>query len=300
MINLEKIAEKYRDAGYSERNADARVCQDIVLKAIARSNLGRNVTIKGGVVMRSITGNVRRATEDLDLDFIKYSLEDESIRYFISKLNCLEGIKIEIKGNKIEQLSQQEYSGKRVYITIKDDEGNVIESKIDLGVHANMNIEQDTYCFDVCMDDEGASLLINSCEQIFAEKLRSLLRFGPLSTRYKDIFDFCYLKNHVDILRLADYIKAYIIDEPSMREKDMNSVCKRVALTFSNRQFRKKNSMLNELRKPDTKVSDILKEKIGSSFAELMNSGLLLLGDSAETFNGTLTEMEQYRYRYCI
>lgn len=84
--------------------------------------------------MRSITGNVRRATEDLDLDFIKYSLEDESIRYFISKLNCLEGIKIEIKGNKIEQLSQQEYSGKRVYIIIKDDEGNIIESKIDLGV----------------------------------------------------------------------------------------------------------------------------------------------------------------------
>lgn len=44
-MNLEKMAEKYRDAGYSERNADARVCQDIVLKAIARSNLGRNVTI---------------------------------------------------------------------------------------------------------------------------------------------------------------------------------------------------------------------------------------------------------------
>ena len=34
-MNLEKMAEKYRDAGYSERNADARVCQDIVLKAIA-------------------------------------------------------------------------------------------------------------------------------------------------------------------------------------------------------------------------------------------------------------------------
>lgn len=43
------------------------------------------MTIKGSVVMRSITGNVRRATEDLDLDFIRYSLEDESIRYFISK-----------------------------------------------------------------------------------------------------------------------------------------------------------------------------------------------------------------------
>ena len=66
MINLEKMTEKYRESGYSERNADARVCQDIVLKTIERSNFGRNVTIKGGVVMHSITGNLRRATEDLD------------------------------------------------------------------------------------------------------------------------------------------------------------------------------------------------------------------------------------------
>ncbi len=238
MINVEKMAEHYRNTGYSERNADARVCQDIVLKAIERSNFGRNVMIKGGVVMRSITGDVRRATEDLDLDFIRHSLEDDSIRYFISKLNCLDGVKIEIKDNKIEQLSQQEYSGKRVYIIIKDDDGNSVESKIDIGVHANMKIEQDTYCFDVCMDDEGASLLINSCEQIFVEKLRSLLRFGPLSTRYKDIFDFCYLKDHVNMSRLADCIKAYIIDEPSMREMDMNGIRKRVAVTFSNRQFK--------------------------------------------------------------
>ncbi|MCD8120425.1 MAG: nucleotidyl transferase AbiEii/AbiGii toxin family protein [Lachnospiraceae bacterium] len=238
MISLDEMTEKYRNIGYSDRNADARVCQDIVLKAIERSNFGRNVTIKGGVVMRSITGNVRRATEDLDLDFIRYSLRDESIRYFISKLNCLDGIKIEIKGGRIEPLSQQEYNGKRVYIIIKDDNGNSIESKIDLGVQANMSIEQDTYCFDVCVDDEGASLLINSCEQIFAEKLKSLLRFGPLSTRYKDIFDLCYLKEHVEMTRLAECIKVYIIDEPSMRERDMNGIQKRVDTTFSNRRFR--------------------------------------------------------------
>lgn len=232
------MEERYRDAGYSERNANARVCQDIVLKAIEQSDFGRNVTIKGGVVMRSITGNVRRATEDLDLDFICYSLEDNSIRYFISKLNCLEGITIEIKDDKIEQLSQQEYSGKRVFIIIRDDTDYSLESKIDIGVHANMEIEQDDYCFDICMDNEGVSLLINSCEQIFAEKLRSLLRFGPFSTRYKDIFDFCYLKEHVDIVRLAECIKTYIIDNPAMREIDMYSIQRRVSITFANRQFK--------------------------------------------------------------
>lgn len=72
MIDIEQLSLEYRREGYSELFAEARVCQDIVLKAISESVLSRNVTIKGGVVMRSITGNVRRATRDIDFDFIKY------------------------------------------------------------------------------------------------------------------------------------------------------------------------------------------------------------------------------------
>ena len=45
--------------GYGDTNAQAKVCQDIILKAISNSSLSRNVTIKGGVVMRSKTGNIR-------------------------------------------------------------------------------------------------------------------------------------------------------------------------------------------------------------------------------------------------
>ena len=71
MANLEELAAEVRNDGYSEINAEARVCQDIVLKAILQGSLSRNVTIKGGVVMRSITGDVRRATQDMDLDFIR-------------------------------------------------------------------------------------------------------------------------------------------------------------------------------------------------------------------------------------
>lgn len=87
------------------------------------------------------------------------------------------------------------------------------------------------------------------------------------------------------------------------------------------------NSMLNELGKRGTTVSDILKEKTGKSFAELMEdghsladvlsilkesadeqnlsfgdlwssaeagkAGLILLGDSAEDFNSTLAQMRE-------
>ena len=73
-MNLNEMIEAEIVNGYGDANAQAKVCQDIILKAIASGTLNRNVTIKGGVVMRSKTGNVRRATQDLDMDFIRYSL----------------------------------------------------------------------------------------------------------------------------------------------------------------------------------------------------------------------------------
>ena len=81
------MMDKYSKDGLTRELAAARVCQDIVLKAIAIGPLSRNVTIKGGVVMRSLTNNNRRATRDIDLDFIHYAIDDEAIQIFVEKMN---------------------------------------------------------------------------------------------------------------------------------------------------------------------------------------------------------------------
>lgn len=237
MPNILEWIDEFKKEGYSEANAEARLCQDIVLKAIAQSSLSRNVTIKGGVVMRSLTGDIRRATQDIDIDFIRYSLDDDGIRRFISKLNCLNDISIEMIG-KIEELKQQDYHGKRVHIKIADINGNLITSKIDLGVHRNLQIEQEEYCFDVCIQEDGASLLINSKEQMLTEKLRSLLKFGPFSTRYKDIFDICYLSEIIDVEVLKQCMETYIFSDSRMKENNIQEVLKRVKQTFSNNRYK--------------------------------------------------------------
>ncbi len=236
MINIQKLIEDANEIGYQGDKASAKVCQDIVLKALSMGPLSRNVTIKGGVVMRSKTNNVRRATQDLDIDFIKYSLADEAIDAFISKLNCLEGIKISRFG-KIEELKQQDYSGKQVFILIEDASGNQVRSKIDLGVHNRFELEQEEYCFDIAYDDEGASLLINSDEQMLAEKLRSLLKFGPFSTRYKDVYDMFYLKDNVDREKLLIALDTYIFSDNTMREKTGSDIERRLKITFSDRTY---------------------------------------------------------------
>ena len=238
-MNLNDLIEQEILNGYGDANAQAKVCQDIILKAIATSSLSRNVTIKGGVVMRSKTCNIRRATQDLDIDFIKLSLSDEAIDIFISKLNCLEGITLKRSG-KIEELKQQDYKGKRVYIQLQDSAGNTIINKLDIGVHTHLDLEQEEYCFDIAFDEEGASVLINTNEQMFAEKLRSLLRMGAISTRYKDLFDMYYLSQHSDFSTLYRCINVCIFDDSRMREDSLQDILARLEFTFHNKNYLRK------------------------------------------------------------
>lgn len=67
MLTIRDMIQQANADGYVDDNAEAKVCQDIVLKAISESSLSRHVTIKGGVVMRSISHNARRATQDMDI-----------------------------------------------------------------------------------------------------------------------------------------------------------------------------------------------------------------------------------------
>ena len=234
----EEMEEMISDSGFQdEGTAEAKLCQDIVLKAIAESGMGRNATIKGGVVMRSISKNARRATQDLDLDFIRYSISDDSIKRFIGKLDCLDGLKIGIAGN-ITELNHQDYKGKRITLTVEDTEGTMLSLKMDIGVHADLTLEQEEYAFDVGFQDDAVSLLINSRHQMITEKLKSLVRFGSRSTRYKDVFDIYYLKDEVDVDKLRGCIEKYIFADNTLRKvTSMDEVVKRVERVFTNKKY---------------------------------------------------------------
>lgn len=225
-MNLFELVKNYIDDGYKLNDAEAKVCQDIILIKISKSPFYNNVTIKGGVVMHSISNDKRRATKDLDIDFIRYSLSDESIKEFISKLNTLnDGITIEIS-KEIAELKQQDYHGKRVYIKLLDNFNNELNTKLDIGVHNNFDIEQDEYCFELSAIKQSATLLINSKEQIFVEKIKSLLRLGGVSTRYKDVLDFYYLINigNINKNKLIKYFEIMIFNDLNLDENNIRDV----------------------------------------------------------------------------
>ena len=255
-MNLQELIDEYYEEGLTRELAAARVCQDVVLKAISEGPLNRNVTIKGGVVMRSLTNNNRRATRDIDLDLIHYSLEDASIREFVKKLDCIKGIHIEMD-DKITELKHQDYHGKSIEVIISDDEGNSVKSKIDIGVHKHLEIDQDEYCFDVCLDDKGATLFKNTVEQSFVEKLRSLLKFGANSRRYRDLFDMFYIKDVASPEKMKDLIKILIFDDPEMYESNQADILKRIKNAFSDEKYLKRVSESRQ-RWIDTDIHEIV------------------------------------------
>lgn len=238
---LSQLIENYRNTGYNYADATAQVCQDVILYKIANSRFGRNITIKGGVVMHSISNDKRRATQDLDLDFIKYSLADEYIYKFIETLsNVNDNIKIEII-SKIEELHQHDYNGKRVYLKLTDSQNYSIETKLDIGVEKNFDEEQEDYYFNLESMDKQVNLKINSCEQIFTEKLKSLLKLGLRSSRYKDLFDFYYLisENKLDKNQLYIKISTLIYNDHEMYENNIDDILKRLKTIFYSQRYKR-------------------------------------------------------------
>ena len=274
-MNLEDIVRHNIENGYDLIDARSKVAQDIILSKISKSKFKNNITIKGGVVMHSISNSVRRATRDLDLDFIKYSLEDKSIIVFIDRLNSVgDNITVEIVG-KIEELHHQDYSGKRVYIKISDVNNYEIDTKLDIGVHKLFELEQDDYYFNLDAMEDGVSLLINSPEQIFTEKLKSLLKLGFRSTRYKDLFDFYYLINYdkLDRKKLLKSFQVIIFDDNTMFEETLENIYSRLNSIFKSNAYKRnltnpKNNWLDipindAIEKVLNYIEELSKETVG-------------------------------------
>lgn len=166
----------------------------------------------------------------------------------------------------IEELHHQDYNGKRVYITLVDSNNYRIDSKLDIGVHKDFDIEQEEYCFNLDIINESATLFINSKEQMFAEKLKSLLRFAYTSTRYKDIFDFYYLIEYGNLnkTKLEKYINKIIFDDASLRVTSFEDIYKMLNQVFNNKRF------ISNLNNVKVNWLDISSKELISSIMEFI------------------------------
>lgn len=241
MNSLQECVNEYMKEGYTRSYAVSKVCQDIIINRIHNSKYSNQITLKGGVVMFQLTQNIRRATIDIDLDFINMSIAtDNIVKIFmdIGNLNNVDEFKLDIDRNKIEELSHQDYQGKRLTVTISDKFNKSFNIKLDIGVHKHINILQDALVLDTKIIDNKVSFLVNPKEQIFVEKLIPILKFGPLSTRYRDIFDLYWLitEGNLDKNLILKYMKILILDT-NINIKDKQEISSIVNLVLNDKMF---------------------------------------------------------------
>lgn len=234
MKSLEETIDYYVKNGMTVDQARNYTGQQVILNKISKSELANNILIKGGVVIFNLTHNLRRTTNDLDFDFIRYDISEPSIEKFIALLNKFDS-EFKVKLLKMESLKQEDYKGKRVWVLISD-KTTFIKFKLDIGVHTLLDINQATTCFYFSDGDE-IKLNVNPPEQIFAEKLYSLAKHGPFSTRFKDVFDVYYF---IKEKMLDKNITKRCIDlllTKSEREMTHNDLCIYISKVFEDKQF---------------------------------------------------------------
>lgn len=237
LVKIREIVVSYEKRGLNEKEAEAHAAADIFLSKLGSSKMVDHVALKGGMLMYNLTKSARRATTDLDFDFLRYSIDDESIRLFIQKLNMIsDGVKVSTVGAFLP-LKHLDYRGKRVFICLSDVTAS-LTIKLDIGVHTYLSIPQKHMVFSCLSSEKGVVLLANPNEQIFVEKIVSLAKWGPVSTRYKDIYDLYYLV-HEQLLNLNDTKRclALFLASGHYPFSSALEIYQRIDATFSDPQF---------------------------------------------------------------
>lgn len=238
MATLQEQVNLLVELGYKRLEAQARVVHDVVLLAMHKSGFKTKSTIKGGVVMSSITRDIRRSTMDMDIDFVHHSISKRSIESFVKSLNrSVKDFDIAIAG-PIVDLRHEDYRGKRIFVAVADGTtARPLRTKIDIGVHTHEEMVQLEYSFDVVSAEESVALHVNSNEQIFVEKLLSLLRHGIVSRRSKDVFDMYYLSSRLNRDVLRKYMASLIYASARCKERSKEEVLDSLRHTFSSKRY---------------------------------------------------------------
>ena len=100
---------------------------------------------------------------------------------------------------------------------------------------------------------------------MFAEKLRSLLKFGTFSTRYKDIYDMYYQCGKMDEEKLRSCLHTFIFDDSGMRENDMAAILRKLKFVFHD------NTYKDRVDKSDKKWLDTDIDEVFDGIMEYLN-----------------------------
>ena len=165
-------------------------CLERLLDRIAVSRFRNHFVIKGGFLIASILGIGSRSTMDIDATVKGFSVSYENVDSIFKEICGIDiADQLSFLFDRIEEIREKDdYLGLRVFIECRYGKMKV-PLTVDLTTGDTIIPCEIEYVYKCVFDDKMIPILAYPLENIFAEKLDTIISRGVANTRTRDFYD---------------------------------------------------------------------------------------------------------------
>lgn len=165
-------------------------CLERLLDRIAVSRFRDHFVIKGGFLIASILGIGSRSTTDIDATVKGFSVSYENVDSIFKEICGIDiPDQLTFSFERIEEIREKDdYLGLRVFIGCRYGKMNV-PLTVDLTTGDTIIPHEIEYMYKCVFDDKMIPIIAYPLENVFAEKLDTIISRGVANTRTRDFYD---------------------------------------------------------------------------------------------------------------
>ena len=184
---LKDLSSKY---GITPQATLQMYCLERLLDRIAASRFRKHFVIKGGFLIASILGIGSRSTMDIDATVKGFSVCYENVDSIFKEICDMDiADQLTFSFERIEEIREKDdYLGLRVFIECRYGKMNV-PLTVDLTTGDTIIPREIEYMYKCVFDDKVIPVIAYPLENVFAEKLDTIVSRGAANTRTRDFYD---------------------------------------------------------------------------------------------------------------
>ncbi len=165
-------------------------CLERLLDRIAASRFRNHFIIKGGFLIASILGVGSRSTMDIDATIKDFSVSYENVGSAFREICGVDiADQLTFSFERIEEIREKDdYLGLRVFVECRYGKMNV-PLTVDLTTGDTIIPHEIEYMYKCVFDDKMIPIIAYPLENVFAEKLDTIISRGVANTRTRDFYD---------------------------------------------------------------------------------------------------------------
>ena len=227
-----KIKTKAHESNLEPQDIMQMYFFERLLYRISISTYKNNFILKGGLLLSSIFGDVRRTTQDMDTMIKGLPLDSDKLEKIINEIiniNCEDDINFKIKNTKEIRIIDK-YGGLKVNL-IGFKEHLQVPLSIDITVGDPVTPRELEFKYRCMFEDSYINIMAFNKETIIAEKFETFITDNIMNTRAKDFYDlYILLTKFYSELDKVTLVKAI---KNTFKRRETNFDIEKIVNTFN-------------------------------------------------------------------